>query len=92
MSEWQPIETAPKDGTRIFGYSPRDVDDLGQPFAVIYWYEIPPRTYYEPHPTVRDAFVLVERKSEYEGYWEGAEITPFRATHWMPLPAPPVLP
>lgn len=32
MSEWQPIETAPKDGTRLLIYSPENV-------AVAHWEE-----------------------------------------------------
>ena len=62
---WQPIETAPKDGTRILAYAPDSL--LGPTQAVIYWWEL------------GDEIAL----------WCGADETPFRATHWMPLPEPP---
>ena len=35
MSEWQPIETAPKDGRLILAATPRATDFSG--FFVVYW-------------------------------------------------------
>ncbi len=76
MSEWQPIETAPTDGTRVLLWTP----DLDPPTIQAEW-----RSYDDSMP---DA-----------GYWvdvwnndmiESAANGYITATHWMPLPAPPV--
>ena len=39
MSDWQPIETAPKDGTPILGWAPDS--ELANPvhYAVIWWFQ-----------------------------------------------------
>ncbi len=37
MSEWQPIETAPKDGTAILGYAFYPLSFGGGRCAVVYW-------------------------------------------------------
>lgn len=66
MSEWQPIETAPKDGTRIFLYFPglmdgytRIVGYWGKPiFGKARWFDGPglkaldivPPTHWQPLP------------------------------------------
>lgn len=83
MTEWQPIETAPRDGTEIIGIFSNDYGDQPKP------------TVYGPWTIAfrngawwaswDDASVI-----EAEGYWgcdfKGAPIDP---THWMPLPEPP---
>jgi Protein of unknown function (DUF551) len=72
--EWQPIETAPKDGSAILLYSPKhgtveggwdQVDGGGHPEngPSIYWWA-----------------------SRYVVFEDGPYDAP---THWMPLPAPP---
>jgi hypothetical protein len=79
MSEWQPIETAPKDGTKIvaWGFLANRAPEMGvirseTPVAhVMMW-----RSY-----TGLDA-----------GDWVSTSIGIALAqhpTHWMPLPAPP---
>ena len=76
MSEWQPIETAPKDGTRVLLYRPG-----GWPSARVTVgnysderYHTRPRPYWT-HDLER---------------MEGKVATRHRQpTHWMPLPAPP---
>lgn len=79
MSEWQPIETAPKDGTAILAYNPmigaystayttRFVPDkpYGGGFPCGYW----------PNGTPG---------SDNFGRWD------CQPTHWLPLPPPPTL-
>lgn len=83
MSEWQPIETAPKsvaDGQRVggiylLGYVPdSDVADPSACIDIIWW---------EP---------LLPNKRGGRGKWcanafgDACEVSP---THWMPLPEPP---
>jgi hypothetical protein len=79
--EWQPIETAPKDGTKILGYDPTGIND--PTFAVIYWYE------HESYSYSETSNGLFERETHKCDFWSGADYSPFRATHWRPLPAAP---
>ena len=76
MSEWQPIDTAPKDGRTVIVYqpgyswrypSPRHAEEV----AIAYWRQ-------PGNP---------ERAPEW--IW-GTRI--YRPTHWMPLPSPPAPP
>jgi len=78
MSEWQPIETAPKDGTVIMvwakgytwpevvlyeKYMPEDAEEIGEPG---YW---------------RNAEDLLAEVTD--------DISADEWTHWMPIPPPP---
>lgn len=79
---WQPIETAPKDGTWFLII--RDSD--GEESVEVGRYD----------PYYRDEYIEVEgglyRKEKQVGYeWSGFNNF-HRATHWMPLPKPPVQP
>lgn len=75
MSDWRPIETAPKDGTPVLGYcQPRYVES-GKPMsfsyqAIIWW--------------------RGERYGDSQWKWRlhhsDSAVEP---THWQPLPAPP---
>jgi hypothetical protein len=82
VSEWQPIETAPKDGTWILAYEePRDPHSG---FAVVAWWQHQWKRY-EP------AEGGLYREITEDGYsgWEGCPHSPWRATHWMHLPERP---
>lgn len=79
---WRPIETAPRDGTHILAYDPEGLH--GPVLAVVYWYVHRGETFKEAE------IEGLYRKEIYEhDWWEGAGYTPFRATHWQPLPTPP---
>lgn len=69
MSEWQPIETAPKDGTPVFLWPGVEIWTGCTVPAVAAW--------------ASNIFGWICFSSGASG-----EI----ATHWMPLPAPPVQP
>jgi hypothetical protein len=81
MSEWQPIETAPRDG----GNAILVVDTIHRPRG-IYSEVLIARWVERPDDPEFDDF---------EEYWEvidpfmGSHVYGFNLTHWMPLPAPP---
>jgi hypothetical protein len=74
MSEWQSIETAPRDGQRILaiggglGIAPCDMEIVSYNTVVGAW-DTP-------------NFTLDDRDDEADGYC--------RPTHWMPLPTIPI--
>lgn len=76
MSEWQPIETAPKDGTRVLVFSP----DAREPQIFVAWLGsfILPGTKGEEDEGWIDAW-----SDDLVDAWP---------THWQPLPAPPEQP
>lgn len=74
--EWQPIETAPRDGTHILVYGP--CVDGDRQFRMEYENEI--STVYFYGDDDHDFFVL--SNVEYADF-------PWEPTHWMSLPDPP---
>lgn len=81
--EWQPIETAPKDGEEIIGV-----------FCNDYGYQDKP-TVYGPWTMcfVRGKWMASWEGAsviEYESYAGTTyKETPINPTHWMPMPTPP---
>lgn len=80
MSQWQPIETAPKDGTPILIL---DLD--GESIEITEWCEHFPLYDYEPVKGT-DLYRRINTQADRQGFWNG---NGHRATHWMPLPEPP---
>lgn len=81
MSEWKPIETAPRDGTWFMICNAEDDFDS---------YEI---GCYDPYycwsyVEVGDGLYRHVREDEPAYEWRGFN-NMHRATHWMPLPEPP---
>lgn len=70
---WQPIETAPKDGTKILVFTIRgDIELSG-------WYELKHDVFDEV-----EGGLYRKRQETYAKGWNGNH-----PTHWMPLPEPP---
>lgn len=84
MTNWQPIETAPKDGTNILLYFPK-----GTPRTKLgYWFE---HKQFVNGKLVRESASWCYDFPNYslsfcnEVHW----LSEPKPTHWMPLPAPP---
>lgn len=78
MSEWQTIEMAPKDGTRILIFSPGYAQGRG--LVDLVGWRVPEPFGREPNWTT---------DSQGPGY-SGTYDDTWAPTHWMPLPAPPL--
>lgn len=73
---WRPIETAPKDGTHILVFPAL----LGVPL-IASWEKPTPPLMMPRAPAVR-----------HDGFWRAAltaKPTPYKPTHWLPLPPAP---
>jgi hypothetical protein len=73
--DWQPIETAPRDGTRILLYRPLAERTNDDPIDIKRGVPRDSNCWEETIPPGMDA----------TNYTDGA----CKATHWMPLPLPP---
>lgn len=73
MSEWHPIETAPKDGTDFLAFCPASQYVDGG-VAVMHFYD---------HGSIWGG-IRISHVSGFE--WDFDLMPP---THWMPLPEPP---
>lgn len=80
MSDWRPIETAPRDGTWILGLNNR------LNCAVIIWSEQALRISLKRDPI--PGWIHPYGNGELSDFWNGA--CGSVATHWMPLPRPPL--
>lgn len=81
--EWRPIESAPRDGTAILAYDPEGLGRDKPVWAVVRWYV------HQSHHYEDAGGGLYRRVAGENTWWDGAPYTPFHATHWMPLSAPP---
>lgn len=79
MSEWQPIEAAPKDGTRVL-----IANDDGEMDVAGYVAEWSEHSEFVRTAKDGDVFRTVRRDM---GYWDAVHA--YCPTHWMPLPPPP---
>ena len=75
-NEWQPIDTAPKDGTQIIGYEPQDSIYGG--VIGIQWIPQTSKMYFGS-------------EIKLGGYWAKSVHTQvvLKPTHWLPLPELP---
>lgn len=78
---WQPIATAPMDGTRIMLW--RGFSAIGRwaEMVVAEWYD-GAWTWPDDNPSTHGEW---SEDDLLDGYWSATGFT-----HWMPLPAPPV--
>jgi hypothetical protein len=99
VTDWRPIDTAPKDGSVILGWCPDAVRvNLGDE-QVWTWpkdaaLHVVPLRWHEPNERTSDEagwyapFVCV-----FDGVWDDPGSTSYSVgaspTHWMPLPEPP---
>ncbi len=78
--DWQPIETAPKDGTEVVGWFPyHSTATLGGSVFVMRWND--DRYHKRPVPYWEASGWVWGRRDQREK----------QPTHWMPLPDPPAM-
>ena len=80
--EWQPIETAPRDGTVFLGYSEEWIDADFCPDGIR-------ECFLNGGPGPDGIWTSAKWDNCNDTWWPDEETKP---THWMPLPTPPALP
>lgn len=80
---WQPIATAPKDGSRLLLFSTRDGVSLGA------WNTIKYKRWELVDDNTQKAVGVDDHSGWYGSNGEGIEICAVTLTHWMPLPDGP---
>lgn len=83
MSKWQPISTAPKDGTEIIGCFVNDYGYQAKPTAYGPWTMAFKRNQWVAS---WDGWRVIESQTDFGTTYKTTEVEP---THWMPLPKPP---
>jgi len=73
--DWQPIATAPKDGTEILGYIPAGPGHLSDLVCTVWWDQAPS---WRPD------------ESDWETPW-GFNSDELGPSHWLPHPATPTI-
>jgi hypothetical protein len=79
MSEWQPIETAPKDGSHFLAWVKMTADELDENDCII------AKDVIEYYAVV--AYYVFGGFVEFP--WRGTFVQNAKITHWMPLPDSP---
>ena len=84
MNKWQPIETAPKDGTRVLACK------LGFNVCIAWWEKLPDDVL--AHIKTREKWrnIDVEEFVSEDLWVDDWTSTWYEPTHWMPLPEPPL--
>lgn len=89
--EWQPIDSAPKDGTEVLLYAPAcefEGKQIPERITLGEWVE-PSEV---PHLIYRDGYAPEEEWDDFEPFWmswDGGFLADYLPTHWMPLPGAP---
>ncbi len=83
LTGWQPIETAPKDGTEVLAvfshdYGYQDKPTVYGPWTVSFWRGLWVSSW--------DGQRVISSQSDFGTDYRDPDIEP---THWMPLPEPP---
>lgn len=86
MSEWKTIESAPRDGTRIFLWLPEIEGYQRERRIESFWM----CGYWANEYGNGQASNVNARPSREYGEFLAATWEPIKPTHWMPLPPPPV--
>lgn len=83
---WQPISTAPRDGTEILVYCGPDFDPM---WGIAYWDEGLPEEY-AALATQTEEEKIRAMTPGWAMWWDNDARRPHKwPTHWMPLPDPP---